>query len=110
VNCWPEQILKHKISTDKGFTKLIDINDEAHRQLEALEKYLYAHSIAFRKKRFFSAGFVRYSVQRSDLPSGWVADIERNVLVFSIVHGDLPGDRIREGPRILSRPADSQVP
>ena len=51
----------------KGYTKLIDIHDQALRLHRALEKCLAAHSIEFRVRRFRGDGFVRYSVQQADL-------------------------------------------
>jgi hypothetical protein len=51
----------------KGFTKLIDIHDQADRLHKALEKYLEAHAIPWRKQHFKSDGFVRYQVQTKDL-------------------------------------------
>jgi hypothetical protein len=51
----------------KGFTKLIDIHDQAPRLHAALEKYLGAHRIDFIRAHFKGDGFMRYSVQRTDL-------------------------------------------
>lgn len=49
------------------FSKLIDIHDQAERLHTALEKYLKAHKIEFRRAHWRSDGFVRYSVRERDL-------------------------------------------
>jgi len=49
------------------FTKLIDIHDQAVRLHQALEKYLAAHRIEWRVRRFAGDGFVRYAVRPADL-------------------------------------------
>jgi hypothetical protein len=51
----------------KGFTKLIDIHDQAERLHRALERYLAEHGIVCRVQRFKADGFVRYQVQQKDL-------------------------------------------
>ncbi len=53
------------MSRSKGFTKLIDIHDQASRLHTALEKYLNAHDIPYR--RHLGDGFIRYSVERVNL-------------------------------------------
>lgn len=55
------------MSNRKGFTKLIDIHDQAERLHVALEKYLKAHTIEFRRTHFKGDGFIRFSVQWSNL-------------------------------------------
>jgi len=54
-------------NSSKGFTKLIDIHDQAYRLHAALEKYLTAHDIPFRKRLYRADGLLRYSVEPVNL-------------------------------------------
>lgn len=49
------------------FMKLIDIHDQAERLHKALEKFLEAHSILWKRQHFKNDGFFRYLVRRQDL-------------------------------------------